>query len=508
MTFDIHQQIFDEDGQPLEQEAKEYQDQLVELFEQSPEGEAINDAGIDRGWARLMMILGMNNLGVTPPQMSAHDMHEILFDLIPRKISVPADEAPDIIREFQAFWRFMQREFHLANATACLDVLNEKAAQELKELMSNPANFGVSKSFIMMGMQRGFDMQSQESIDEWMRIYNAELAAGTGTPIPLPGEGGMTRQILASSIHIVGTPTESPRQSDNKQKLRIVEDTPPTTRTHSYTPPVDKLLTYTDIEEEDSFPQISYVETFGFGKDDVPKLVRMATDDYLFSDKANEFEASAPLHAVRALTELHAEAAIDPLLSYTDKASQNDYDWMLDLLVDFYLTIGPAALPSLERFLADPSHDNSAQDFAAEIVGKIPQRHPEARAECIAVATRRLADFAVNHPELNESLVKALLRMKAVESASTIQEAYASGRVDDFWGVDWDEAQYELGLKERPAIPKRASLSSTLSTPARSTTSIPTTSTHKSTKKSSASKNAKAKTKMAKASKRANRKKK
>ena len=234
----------------------------------------------------------------------------------------------------------------------------------------------------------------------------------------------------------------------------------------------------------------------------------MVTDDYLASDDANGFEATAPMHAISALAELHAEAAIEPLLSIFDPASQNDHEWILETLVDFYLTIGPVALPALEQFLVEPSHNDSAQNYVAEIIGKIPQKHPEARTECIAVATRRLADFEVNHPELNGSLVRALLRMKAVEAAPLIQEAYASERVDDFWGADWDEAQYELGLKERPPTQERFGLFSPPSTPTRSTTSIATTPTHKSTKHIPASKKAKTKSKMVKASKRANRRKK
>jgi hypothetical protein len=522
MTFDIHQQIFDEDGQPLEQEAQDYQDQLVELFDQSPEGEAISNEGIERGWARLMMILGTNNLGVTPPQISAHDMHEILFDLIPRKISVPANEAPDIIREFQAFWRFMQREFHLENATACLNVLNEKAAQELEERMSNPANFGMTKSFIMMGMQRGFDMQSQESIDEWTRTYNAELAAGTGTPIPFPGEQSMSPQYLASHIHILGAPTKPSRQSDDKQESRIAEKAPPTTRTHSYTPPLDKLISYTNIKGDDPLPEISYVETFCIGKDDIPELIRMATDEYLNGDDSNEFEFAAPLHAVRALAELHAEDAIEPLLTLYDKASQNDNEWMLETLVDVFTTIGPATLPSLEQFLADPLHDDSAKNYVTEILEQIADKYPETRTECIAIATRRLADFEVNDPGLNAFLIADLTHMKAVEAAPLIQEAFANDCVEEFWCGDWDEVQYDLGMKERPPRNERRSIFPTLSTstptlstptPARSTPtptpskpSIPHTPVPKSTKKSPPSKKAKAKVKMTKASKRANRK--
>jgi hypothetical protein len=95
--------------------------------------------------------------------------------------------------------------------------------------------------------------------------------------------------------------------------------------------------------------------------------------------------------------------------------------------------------------------------------------------------------------------------MKAVEAAPIIEAAYASGRVDDFWGGDWDEAQYELGLKERPARPERSSFSAP-STLTRPSTSVADIYAHTSKKKAPASKKAKAK--MVKASKKANRRKK
>src|SRR5216110_1498642 len=136
-------------------------------------------------------------------------LREILFDLIPRKITALAEQAPEIVRELQAFWQFMQREFHLTNAPACLNVLNDKAIDTLKQEMSNPSNFGMAKSFLMMGLDRGFDMRSQEGIDAWMRTYNAELAAGKITPPTiLPGLRSQSREDLASRIHIIGAPDE------------------------------------------------------------------------------------------------------------------------------------------------------------------------------------------------------------------------------------------------------------------------------------------------------------
>ena len=188
MAFDIRQRVLDSDGMPREKIAHQYKEQLMELFEQSPEGQTLQDEGIESGWASMMIDFGLDYLGKTPPQMSPDDLREILFDLFPRKVSAEADEAPDIIRELQLFWQFLQREFSLENAAACLKVLDNNAVRELKEEMNNPANFGIAKSFVMMGQERGFDMTSEEDMNAWMATYNAELAAGVGPRIPLPGE--------------------------------------------------------------------------------------------------------------------------------------------------------------------------------------------------------------------------------------------------------------------------------------------------------------------------------
>jgi hypothetical protein len=275
---------------------------------------------------------------------------------------------------------------------------------------------------------------------------------------------------------------------------------------HSYTPPLDKLLTYTDIEERNPFSKISYTETFGIGPEHIPELIRMATDDYLSSDDANYFEFAAPVHALNALEELHAEAAIEPLLVLYDKAAQKHNEWMLETLVDVYTTIGPVVLPSFEQFLADLSHEELARGYVAEIVSRISERYPETRTECIALISRRLENFAVNELDFNTSLISSLLGMQAVEAVPLMQEVYASGRVDESWCGTWDQVQYELGLKERPAKEERSSPFPITSIPTPSMPTITNTPVPKSTKKAPPSK--KAKTKIAKASKKANRRKK
>jgi hypothetical protein len=214
MTFNIHQKIFNQDGEPLEKVAAKYRGDLFELFIESPEGQALIDEGIRPSWADMMMDYGMNYLRLTPPRMSPADLREVLFDLFPRKVSAEADEAPNVIRELQAFWTFLQREFQLENAAACLKILDDKAARRLREEMSDPANFGMAKSFVMMGKERGFDMTSEEGINEWMTIYNAEIGAGIGRRIPVPG----------LSLPFSGAGSESTRKSKDKTRSKMARD--------------------------------------------------------------------------------------------------------------------------------------------------------------------------------------------------------------------------------------------------------------------------------------------
>ena len=212
MAFNVHQKVVNAYGEPDEKKAAAYQEQLFDLFVKSPEGQALIDEGIRPGWAATMMEYGFGYIGVSPAQMTPDNLREILFDIFPRKVSAEPDEAPNMVRELQEFWKFLQREYQLENAAACLKVLDDRAVRTLKEEMSNPANFGMAKSFFMMGKARGFDMYTEEGLNEWMETYNAEIAAsiGKGGSSPLSPPiiptfsatfGGSTRKSQGQSRH-------------------------------------------------------------------------------------------------------------------------------------------------------------------------------------------------------------------------------------------------------------------------------------------------------------------
>src|SRR5436305_13614282 len=116
----------------------------------------------------------------------------------------------------------------------------------------------------------------------------------------------------------------------------------------SYPSPVDKLLTCGDPWEVRANPKDwpQYLE-LGIGPEHIPDLIRMATDGELRWAEEDSDEVWAPIHAWRTLGALHAEEAIEPLLSLFKNIEEYDDEWALEELPDVYGMIGPAAIPAL-----------------------------------------------------------------------------------------------------------------------------------------------------------------
>jgi hypothetical protein len=199
MEFDIHQPVM-QDDEYLEEVAIAYREHLMELFATSLEAQELIEQDIPIGWADTLMEYGMAYLGRTPAEMTPEDVSEVLFGLIPRKVSAEPSWAPEIVSELRAFWRFLGRAFALPQAEACAKLLDNKAARRLEREMANPANFGLAKGFFMQGVARGFDMTSEAGINAWMTTYNAEIAAqrNVDSEPPLLG-GGMSFLPLPAS---------------------------------------------------------------------------------------------------------------------------------------------------------------------------------------------------------------------------------------------------------------------------------------------------------------------
>jgi Protein of unknown function (DUF1186) len=219
----------------------------------------------------------------------------------------------------------------------------------------------------------------------------------------------------------------------------------------SYTSPVDKLLTYGDPRELGGDPWPDDLE-LGLTSEHIPELLRMVTDKELLNTDAEEDPAGwAPLHAMRALGQLRDISALEPLLAASDMLLDDDEglgDWALEELPEVYALLGPQGIPSLASVLSDTSRDLYVRSIAEHGLKLIAQKYPEHRDACIEILARVLSATHEKDSELNGFIIGDLIRLKAVEVASAIEQAFAAEEVDQMIVGDWDDVQVDLGLKE------------------------------------------------------------
>lgn len=197
-----------------------------------------------------------------------------------------------------------------------------------------------------------------------------------------------------------------------------------------------------------------YVAEFGLQQEDVPALIEIVREWAEETERSDDETLYAPIHAWRALGQLRAVEAIEPLLGMMDRLARVHDDWYLEEFPDVFALVGPKAMPLLAAFLADTSHENFARSVAATGLKRIGQRHAEAMPQVMNILQMQLACFEESDEEFNALLIADLLDLKAVEAAEMIERAYAAGKVDEGM-VDWEDVKRELGVPGVGLIPDR-----------------------------------------------------
>ncbi len=295
-----------------------------------------------------------------------------------------------------------------------------------------------------------------------------------------------------------------------------------------YTLPVANLLKLgSPIFAVESDKWLDYQQTAGIGSEDIPQLIRLATDDKLedvdledddLDEEEEEQNATllyGPIHALRALGQLKAQEAAEPLLSLLDWED----DFVDEDLPRIYALIGPAANPILAEYVAKHNQEEDILPilFAVDCITAIGKQHPQAQAECSDVLLRQLELYKENDQELNACLIIGLAAFKAEKALPLIETVFNEDKVD-ILHIDWDTTQFEFGLideatyKQREPInnEKRKTLHESLLGPLpKFLSEIPPPVTPKKNKlKVGAKDKAKTKRKIADASKKKNRKRK
>jgi len=165
--FDLMADLFEVGMQEEvgEDSRADLEEELLLRFEDSPEAQALAELS----FAPLLMDYAASYFNATIATLDAHELRQIVFDIVPRKVSIDAAAASGIIAELRAFYSCLKREFGLKQADACLRELGSDAVKKLSAALSDKRNFGMAKSLFAAGAEAGFDMKSKAGIDAWMR---------------------------------------------------------------------------------------------------------------------------------------------------------------------------------------------------------------------------------------------------------------------------------------------------------------------------------------------------
>ena len=151
---------------------------------------------------------------------------------------------------------------------------------------------------------------------------------------------------------------------------------------------IDALRNRGDARESACWPDCDpdYVAEYSLTAEHIPSLISLATQ---WLDEPSENNAVyAPVHAWRALGQLRAVEAVQPLLDVMDKLDEHGDDWYLQEFQSIFGLFGPPAIEPLTNYLADDSHGEFPRGKAANGLREIARRFPET-SERIVVTDRR-----------------------------------------------------------------------------------------------------------------------
>jgi HEAT repeat protein len=217
---------------------------------------------------------------------------------------------------------------------------------------------------------------------------------------------------------------------------------------NAYAPPVSTLLKLGgppgDAETADYKP-------YGIGPEHVPELIRLLQDNELASGDSETPEVYAQVHAWRALGQLRAPEAVEPLLDLlATQEGENWSDWTTEEVPRVLGRFGPSIIPAIVARLEQRGQQEWVPIYFAMALTEIAKRHLAARSEVIAQLCRVLHTARHNDPNVNGNVIANLIELKAVEAWPAIEAAYATDHVDLGVTGEAAKAKWELGLGPKP----------------------------------------------------------
>jgi len=148
----------------------ELEQDLAGAFLLSPEAAALDSmSSYEQLFELARTGFGRTALSLEPAQLA-----ELVFEALPRKVMLEAEDAAPVVADLRLFYAFLERVFALPQARACLEVLGEGAAERLAEAIGSGEHFTREKAILLEGTKAGFDMYTPEGIQAYVAFMKAQ----------------------------------------------------------------------------------------------------------------------------------------------------------------------------------------------------------------------------------------------------------------------------------------------------------------------------------------------
>lgn len=173
-SFDWYEDYIDED-EATGDRANAWLKELTALFLASPEAQSVPEDQREPLWLHSVWQYAASLFQVPLSQLDPDQLEEILLETFPSKVSTEASEAFKVTAQLQAFFRFAARAFGASEVQPLLELLTPELTEEMHQRMADPSYYGMAKSLVMQAIEAGYDVSTQEGMEQAMAAYNLSM---------------------------------------------------------------------------------------------------------------------------------------------------------------------------------------------------------------------------------------------------------------------------------------------------------------------------------------------
>ncbi len=167
----------------------DYIEDVIEAFVESEPGKIREQENPDEvgEWIGVFIETAYLYGEMTLAKMTKADVQVVMEQILPAKLTLAEpSEVEDAIPDLVAFWTFLKQEYKLRSAGAIAKYLSSIEGK-FTDWMFDPNRGGFAKQFVLQGLEAGYDMQSQEGMEAFQKVYNDRIATDPSARLKLPG---------------------------------------------------------------------------------------------------------------------------------------------------------------------------------------------------------------------------------------------------------------------------------------------------------------------------------